>query len=136
MRVIHTIVIHHSASPLTTRPSTIKKWHTDKGWSDVGYHYLVDYTGKIHLGRPLNKIGAHARGHNVGSVGICGIGDNTKPQQEWTPALVTSMISLCESLQIVLRTITRVCGHRQLEGASTLCPGTNVDFIADRVLGV
>jgi len=76
MRNINTIIIHCSA----TKPSQdigvtqIRKWHKRKGWSDVGYHIVIRRDGTLELGRPLNKIGAHCKGQNRYSIGICLIG--------------------------------------------------------------
>ena len=79
MRPIETIVVHCTA----TRPNwwaektsqekvdEVRRWHVeDRGWSDIGYHYLIDRDGTVSKGRPLSKVGAHAKGHNTGSVGI------------------------------------------------------------------
>ena len=73
VRPINSIVIHCSASgddydmPL----DSIRKDHLSKGWLDVGYHYYITRDGVVHKARPLNKRGAHVRGHNEYSIGIC-----------------------------------------------------------------
>ena len=49
-----------------------RKWHVqERGWSDVGYHYVIRLNGTVETGRPLERSGAHAKGHNAHSVGIC-----------------------------------------------------------------
>jgi len=76
MRRIDYIVDHCSA----TKPDEnfgveeFRKWHKKKGWDDVGYHFIVRLDGKLELGRPLNKQGAHVRGKNKNSIGICYVG--------------------------------------------------------------
>ena len=76
MRSVKKIVIHCSATPEGREVSveTIKKWHTDKGWSDIGYHYVIDLNGNVNKGRPVERQGAHVRGFNKDSIGVCYIG--------------------------------------------------------------
>lgn len=83
MRKIDTIIIHCSATrpswmrgkPFKEQVREIKRWHTEeRGWSDIGYHYLISREGTVRKGRPIDRTGAHTRGHNKGSVGICLIG--------------------------------------------------------------
>ena len=76
MREIDLIVVHCSATREGRDYSveTIRKWHTDKGWRDIGYHYVVQLDGTINTGRPLEMTGAHVRGFNRNSIGICYIG--------------------------------------------------------------
>ena len=61
----------------------IRRWHTDpkpkgRGWSDIGYHYVIKRDGTLQLGRPLERAGAHVRGQNKHSVGICLVGGMDK----------------------------------------------------------
>lgn len=93
MRKVNKIIVHCSASDLKKDDSlgAIKHLHTfpksekinwgkyktrGRAWSDVGYHYFIDKCGRIAVGRPLKRIGAHCRGHNKDSVGICVSGEN------------------------------------------------------------
>tara|TARA_R110000772_G_scaffold156700_1_gene267886 strand:+ start:3607 stop:4050 length:444 start_codon:yes stop_codon:yes gene_type:complete len=48
-----------------------RAYHISKGWSDIGYHFYIEKSGTIHKGRPLNCNGAHVRGFNNGTIGIC-----------------------------------------------------------------
>lgn len=52
----------------------IRKWHKKRGWSDIGYHYVIQPDGERQKGRPLNRTGAHVVGHNRNNFGICLIG--------------------------------------------------------------
>jgi len=76
MRDINKIVIHCSATPEGRAVSvgTIRQWHLDRGWSDIGYHYVIDVKGNLHEGRPVERQGAHVRGLNKNSIGICYVG--------------------------------------------------------------
>jgi len=78
------ITIHCSATPNLQEYDIekIRKYHKSKGWSDTGYHYVIQPSGEIQTGRPLNVQGAHVKGHNENNIGICLIGTDlyTKPQ--------------------------------------------------------
>ena len=76
MRNVNKIVLHCSATPEGRDVSveTIKQWHLDRGWSDIGYHYVIDLKGNLHEGRPVERQGAHVRGLNKNSIGICYVG--------------------------------------------------------------
>lgn len=57
------------------RTAEIKRWHTEeRGWSDIGYHWVVELDGSLHAGRPEEISGAHCKGHNSSSIGICYVG--------------------------------------------------------------
>ena len=77
MRSIDKIIIHCSATPPHKDFSAedIRDWHV-KGnkWSDIGYHYIVKLDGSMEYGRPIEVPGAHCKGHNQDSIGICYIG--------------------------------------------------------------
>lgn len=77
MRIINEIIVHCSA----TKPSVdigakeIRNWHiSDKGWADIGYHYVIRRNGFIEKGRSIYRAGAHCYGHNRHSIGVCYVG--------------------------------------------------------------
>ena len=74
--MINLIVVHCSATPpsMDIGAAEIRKWHTDKGWSDIGYHYVIKRDGDLEVGRDESRQGAHVRGHNKNSLGVCLIG--------------------------------------------------------------
>lgn len=77
MRKIDLIVVHCSATPEGKHFSTetIRNWHVNgNGWSDIGYHWVVELDGKVRAGRPEQRVGAHVRGYNRSSIGICYVG--------------------------------------------------------------
>tara|TARA_R110000868_G_scaffold157974_3_gene385626 strand:- start:994 stop:1440 length:447 start_codon:yes stop_codon:yes gene_type:complete len=76
MRQINLIVVHCSATPegVDYKEADIDKWHKARGWRGTGYHYVVDLDGTIEVGRPEAQIGAHSKGHNANSIGVCYIG--------------------------------------------------------------
>lgn len=90
MRPIDKLIIHCAA----TKPSMdigakeIRDWHVnDRGWKDIGYHFVIRRDGTLEDGRPINQVGAHVEGHNTGSFGIClvgGINDKGKAESNFT----------------------------------------------------
>tara|TARA_B100000780_G_C21126503_1_gene457282 strand:- start:3587 stop:3997 length:411 start_codon:yes stop_codon:yes gene_type:complete len=76
MRKISKLIVHCSATREGQEISaaTIDDWHKKRGWSGIGYHFVIGLNGLIEYGRPVSKMGAHVRGHNKSSIGICYIG--------------------------------------------------------------
>jgi N-acetylmuramoyl-L-alanine amidase len=68
------IIIHCSDSDIPSHDNiaTIRKWHVDENkWRDVGYHFFIRKSGELEYGRPIWESGAHAKGYNRNSIGIC-----------------------------------------------------------------
>ncbi|WP_063832826.1 N-acetylmuramoyl-L-alanine amidase [Labrenzia sp. DG1229] len=129
MRKIDTIVIHCSATPegRAVSVSTIRQWHLDRGWRDIGYHYVIGLNGEIWPGRPITQRGAHVRGHNTGSIGICYVGGVTNdgrlaPKDTRTPDQKTALLSLIRSLLTDYPQIETICGHRDFPAVKKACP--------------
>ena len=125
MRDINKIIIHCSATREGQKFSvdTIRSWHTGKGWSDIGYHYLVHLDGSISYGRDVSKRGAHTKGFNTGSIGICYVGgvetDGKTPKDTRTPEQKESLLDLIKILK-KLNSNAVVHGHRDF--AAKACP--------------
>lgn len=122
MRLINKIYLHHSASGTDTTLEDIITWHKARGWRTVGYHYVITWDGKIHVGRPEATVGAHVKGDNANSIGICLAGNaETLPMS----------VEQAESVSVLLEHLvdkhdlkrSDVYGHREHKGAATLCPG-------------
>jgi N-acetylmuramoyl-L-alanine amidase len=120
MRAIRKIVVHHSASPPVSMEK-IDEWHKERGFSEVGYHYVIQAGGLVRLGRKVAQIGAHCKGHNSDSIGVCVVGsfeDGTPvPGSQWV-ALVSVVSDLMRQYGLSVRD---VYGHKEL--GNTLCPG-------------
>lgn len=73
MRKIEQIIIHCSSSDHDRHDNikSIRSWHLEKGWRDIGYHYFINKSGHVAFGRKIKTIGAHCRGENKDSIGIC-----------------------------------------------------------------
>ena len=76
MRQINKIIVHCSATPAGRNYTVedIDAWHRERGFNGVGYHYVIYLDGTIATGRPEETIGAHCKGHNADSIGVCYIG--------------------------------------------------------------
>ena len=126
MRKINKIIIHCTATPEQREVSveTIRKWHLQRGFNDIGYHYVIDLQGGVHIGRPIEKIGAHCSGQNRGSIGICYVGgmskDMKKAKDTRTQAQKDSLIKLMHELIYKYNKDMTIHGHN--EYANKACP--------------
>ena len=130
MRRITEIILHCSATRegQDFKASDIKRWHLKRGFKDIGYHYVIDLDGKIEVGRPEEKVGAHVSGHNTNSIGICYIGGldkKDKPKDTRTDAQKHTMLNLVIALSLKYKTITKVTGHNKY--ANKACPCFDVN---------
>lgn len=125
-REIRYLVIHCSASPVTSNFSVeaLRHLHVDiNHWSDIGYHFYITKDGTIHKCRPLSRIGAHVKGYNANSIGICyegGLDASGKPKDTRTDAQKGSLLSLLRNLKSQYPE-ARIVGHYEL-GAKKSCP--------------
>lgn len=118
MRKLDTIIVHCSATPegRDVDVATIRQWHLDRGWSDIGYHYVILLDGTIQEGRPLENVGAHAKGRNTGSIGICyigGVDQYMKAKDTRTPQQKESLENLITDLTCEYG-IKSIIGHRDV----------------------
>lgn len=127
MRNISEIIIHCSATPegRAVTVSDIDKWHKDRGFKCIGYHYIIYLDGSVHIGRPEAEIGAHCTSHNANSIGVCYIGGLRKEDGVWvpadtrTPAQKEALIKLIAELRAKYPDAT-VHGHNEF--ANKACP--------------
>ena len=82
-RIIKEIIVHCTATPegRIETVESVRNMHKAKGWSDIGYHYLIGLNGECWEGRNVNLIGAHCEGHNSNSIGVCYVGGVDKKMQ-------------------------------------------------------
>lgn len=109
-------VIHHSATPATTTFESIRRYHVrERGWEDIGYHYVIERTGAIRTGRGLGQVGAHALNpapsRNRSHIGICVIGNGSISRQQH------------EALRVLLRKLRRRFEALKIEPHHQQCPG-------------
>ena len=129
MRSIRKIVLHYSATRDTHDVSAadIDKWHKRRGWRMIGYHYVVRLSGEVEVGRPEDMVGAHVKGHNHDSIGVCFIGglkgDSKRGSNTMNAAQEQTVISLLKDL-LERYPDAKLYGHKDLN--ATQCPGFDV----------
>ncbi len=127
LKEIKFIAIHHSQRKIDS-VKRIRDLHIRiNKWEDIGYHYLIDKKGKIHLGRNEKFIGAHVYGHNKNSIGICLIGnfDEEPPTKKQIHILIKFLKQKIKKQKIPIKNIL---GHREFPNATKTCPGKFVDM--------
>lgn len=129
MRNIDLVVVHHSASSVQTSTEQIRAWHLARGWSDIGYHYVIEMEGGLVRGRPLELIGAHALGHNETSIGVCITGHNGG-EHPWDAFQIEALRALASLLRAAWPGIP-ILGHRDVMPEHTACPGVDVQAIIE-----
>ena len=124
-RNIKELIVHCSATPEGKDYSidTIRQWHLQRGFSDIGYHYVIYRDGSIHIGRDESIIGAHCAGHNANSIGVCYIGgcasDGKTPKDTRTIEQKQSLVKLLKELKTKYPQAS-IHGHRDF--SSKACP--------------
>lgn len=122
---IDLIVIHCTATPEGRDVSVadIDHWHRQRGFRCIGYHYVIGLDGTIHTGRLLNETGAHCRGHNAHSIGICYVGGLDKhfhPKDTRTEAQRAALLRLLTTLKHQYP-MAVIRSHRDLAAKSCPC---------------
>jgi len=126
MREINKVVIHCAATKpdMDIGVKEIDRWHRQRGFFSVGYHYVIRRDGVTEMGRPEEVVGAHARGHNKDSIGVClvgGIDDQGKPENNFTPEQWGVLANLIRDFEERFPGI-EIVGHRDLPNVSKDCP--------------
>lgn len=124
MRQITEIIVHCADTPdgRDVRAAEIDRWHKQKGWAGIGYHYVVDLDGTIEPGRDIEQPGAHCVNHNAKSIGVCYIGGcdaKMQPKDTRTDAQKASMLVLLKYLRQRYPG-AKIYGHRDF--AQKACP--------------
>lgn len=130
MRKITEIIVHCAATPegKNFTVAQIRDWHVNgNGWIDIGYHFVIYLDGSVHKGRPIEEVGAHCRGHNANSIGICYIGgctaDGKHPKDTRTPEQKAALVRLVTELR---SRFPNASVHGHSEFANKACPAFNV----------
>lgn len=126
---IHTIVIHYSATypDQDVTRDEVDGWHRARGFREIGYHWFIRRDGTLEEGRAEGTLGAHVRGHNSGTIGICWAGGLDRATGAdvgvWnpTPAQLACIMRLITDIQKRWPKAKRVIGHNDL--VATQCPG-------------
>ena len=133
MRKINEIIIHCSATPAGRNVSArdIRRWHVKgRGWSDIGYHYVIRLDGTVERGRPLERMGAHCVGHNARSIGICyvgGLAADGSPCDTRTAAQRVALHTIVARLRSIFPGVT-VHGHNEYAAKACPCFDVRAEF--------
>lgn len=133
MRKINEIIVHCSATreKKSFKAADIDRWHKERGFGakcngktyHIGYHYVIDLDGTVETGRPEELTGAHCKGHNAHSIGVCYIGgldtDGKTAKDTRTLAQKDALVNLLMHLRHKYPTAS-LHGHRDF--AAKACP--------------
>ena len=131
MRTIRYLFVHTAAADIrNVDAAMINRWYRDRGWSGIGYHYVILANGVVQAARPENCLGAHARTHNDW-LGICLVG-GFSTNRHWQPERPTarqmrSLVALCERLMSKYH-IPPVYVKRHRDINNTWCPGDRFPY--------
>lgn len=112
------IILHHAEASRAS-VEEVNRWHLERGWTGIGYHFYIRKDGKVYRGRPEWAVGAHAQGHNSRAIGICVEGSymtETMPQ--------TQLDALKDLIRTEMRKYPGAKLLRHKDVNSTDCPGT------------
>ena len=98
MRLVTTSVIFHHSASKDVPIEEIAQWHKARRFKEIGYHFVIHRDGRLEVGRDVNKIGAHAKGRNWYSIGVCLLGhmDFVFPTAAQVMTAKTIYIKLCK----------------------------------------
>lgn len=125
MRTINEIIIHCSATKegQSFTVADIDRWHRARGFAGIGYHYVIYLDGSVYEGRSLSQPGAHCKGHNAHSIGVCYIGGLDAaglPHDTRTPEQRQALLRLLETLKRQFPNAT-IHGHNEFSDKACPC---------------
>ncbi|MBN2005932.1 MAG: N-acetylmuramoyl-L-alanine amidase [Anaerolineae bacterium] len=123
-QVLHTLVVHHTATFVKQHPRQVQRWHMQRaGLADIAYHFIIDAKGEAFEGRTINVRGAHTGGHNTGTIGVALLGhfDLWHPSEAQIVTLKFLITHLKQSYAL-----THLAGHRDFQPGITECPGQHL----------
>lgn len=128
MRNLTEIIVHSTATPkgMNATASDIDRWHRQKGYDCIGYHFVILRNGQIQRGRAIEKVGAHCKGHNAESIGIAYVGGINESKQSADTRTISqkqALVTLIKQLLKQYPTIRKISGHRDY--CNTACPSFN-----------
>lgn len=137
-RKINEIILHCTATPEGKEHSNaeITIWHKNRGFNTIGYHYVIGLNGEVRPGRDINVIGAHCRGHNSHSIGVCYVGgledipnipiSQLPAKDTRTPAQKKALVKLVKELMAKYNlTAEQIHGHYQYDNKA--CPSFKIE---------
>jgi len=127
---IEYLAVHAAATPpsMDIGVREIRKWHMDKGWSDIGYHVVIRRNGEVEYGRNFSTPGAHVKGFNNKSLGVClvgGVDSNMEAEDNFTDEQFDSLDRVLTALQGLFPDAI-IQGHRDFPNVAKACPSFDV----------
>ena len=128
MREINKLIVHCTATPegRHTTVEDIRRWHKDRGWSDIGYHIVIYLDGTVHEGRDIKIQGAHCKSQNKNSIGIAYVGGidavDYKPKDTRTEEQKQALVDMLEYFKTLFPN-AEIFGHNDF--APKACPSFN-----------
>jgi N-acetylmuramoyl-L-alanine amidase len=126
------LVVHCSATPasMDIGAREIDRWHRAKGWTMIGYHFVIRRNGSVEVGRRIDQVGAHAAGFNSRSLGLCLVGglseDGRTAVDNFTAIQKTMLRTRLNMLKSAGYKHAEVLGHRDLPNVHKDCPSFDV----------
>lgn len=125
MREITEIIVHSTATPkgMNATAQDIDRWHRQRGFDCIGYHYIVLRNGQIERGRAIEMAGAHCKGNNAETIGIAYVGGLNEDKQSADTRTGSQKIALNILIGNLVKqfpTIRKISGHRDY--CNTACP--------------
>lgn len=125
MRTITEIIVHSTATPkgMHATAQDIDRWHRQRGFACIGYHFVILRNGTIQRGRRIENIGAHCKGHNTNTIGVAYVGGLNEDKQSADTRTGAQKIALNVLLADLVKqypTIRKISGHRDY--CNTACP--------------
>ena len=114
-----TKMIVHCSDSIDGDAKTFRQWHKARGWNDIGYHFVIRRDGEIEMGRMPSVQGAHTKGHNPDSIGVCLVG-----KQDFNEVQFISLRRLYSELGIWFSGLT-AHAHNEFSTFKT-CPNFDV----------
>jgi N-acetylmuramoyl-L-alanine amidase len=122
--IVNKLIVHHSAGKKSSTKDDIETGHKNLDYDEIGYHKVIGAKGVLYQGRSETKVGAHAKGANTDSLGVCLTGnfENESPDLEQIDTLIRVLARWCKTYSLEE---TNIYGHCNAPGATTatLCPG-------------
>ena len=127
-RSVSLIIIHCSATRICQQVTVkdIDRWHRQQGFDRIGYHFYITVDGTIWVGRPLNQVGAHCKGYNAHSIGICyegGLDEDGRSCDTRTLKQKAALVALLNKLRETFPNMS-IVGHNDLNPHKS-CPCFN-----------
>lgn len=123
-------VLHCSATKpdMDIGASDIRRWHIERGWIDIGYHYVIRLDGSLEYGRPQDVVGSHCKGVNWKSIGIClvgGLDSEGNPANTYNEAQLKTLRGIVRYLKAFYPSI-EIKAHREFNDSKD-CPCATVE---------